>query len=327
MKDIARLAQVSTSTVSHVINDSRFVSEEIRHKVLNVVEQLNYQPSALARSLKIKQTKTIGMLVSANDNPFFAEVVNAVENYCHQNDYQLILSNTAGDSQRLHKNLQLLLQKQVDGLLLMAADEFSTQSVHLPVPTVVMDWWPTPLAVDQIYGDSIKGGYFATQALIEQGHQNIAIITGDLRKPLARNRLQGYHQAMKQAGLAIFNEWIIESDFSFAGGVAGMQKLLALHHKPTAIFACSDTIAVGAYQVAGQNGLRIPQDISIIGYDDIQLAQYLYPPLSTIHQPKKEFGRLAVETLLARIKHPDLPIQPITIEPHLVLRQSIRTIK
>lgn len=327
MKDIARLAKVSTSTVSHVINGSRFVSEGIRQKVLAVVEELNYQPSALARSLKVKRTRTIGMLVTASDNPFFAEVVSAVEKYCHRHDYQLILSNTAGDSQRLQKNLQTLVQKQVDGLLLMAAeDDLPPEALSLPLPTVVMDWWPTELSADQIYENSEYGGYLATKTLIEHGHRHIAIITGSLRKSLARNRLQGYLKALAEANLPVRQEWIIESHFNFAGGVEGMEKLLANSAQPTAVFACSDSIALGAYQTAWRHQLSIPQDISIIGYDDIQIAQYLSPPLSTLHQPKHRLGRAAVETLLSRIKNPTQDYQTILLEPELILRESIKMI-
>ena len=326
MKDIARLANVSTSTVSHVINNSRFVSDEIRDKVMHVVQQLNYTPSALARSLKVKETKTIGMLVTASNNPFFAEVVGSVERYCNQHQYNLILSNTDGDNDRLQKNLQTLLQKQVDGLLLMCTEPQDTelQQFSLSVPTVIMDWWPTELNADKILENSELGGYLAVKALIEHNHRDIAIITGNFQKPIALNRLQGYKKALAEANIPLREEWIITAQFDFEGGIAGMEKILQLENRPTAVFACSGTIALGAYQTAWRHGLRIPQDISIIGYDDITLAQYLSPPLSTVHQPKTELGRLAVETLLARIKNPAKSYRTFTLEPRLVWRESVK---
>ena len=200
MKDIARIAQVSTSTVSHVINGTRFVSDEMREKIMAVVRELNYQPSALARSFKLKKTQTIGMLVTASNNPFFAEVVAAVEGYCAKNDYNLILTNTNGDSQRLQSSLQMLIQKQVDGLLLMSTETHLAEqlSLELSIPAVVMDWWPTALSADKILEDSELGGYLATQYLLEQGHRKIGIITGNLQKPLALNRLNGYKKALKR---------------------------------------------------------------------------------------------------------------------------------
>lgn len=326
MKDIARLAQVSTSTVSHVINNSRFVSDEVRDKVLKVVNELNYSPSVLARSLKMNQTKTIGLLVTATNNPFFAEVVSGVEHYCHQHNYNLILSTTAGDKQRLFNNLQTLIQRKVDGLLLMCADADVQigKDLNLPLPTVIMDWWPSEQSADKIFEDSQYGGYLATKTLLEHGHRDIAIITGSLKKSLAQNRLQGYKDALLEAGIEPKAQWIIESDFDFAGGVQGMAQLLALTPRPTAVFACNDSIAFGAYQSLWRQGLSVPQDMSIIGYDNIELAQYMSPPLCTINQPKAELGKLAVETLLQRIKNPAENYRTLLLKPELVLRDSIR---
>ncbi|MCW9716912.1 substrate-binding domain-containing protein [Avibacterium sp. 21-599] len=325
MKDIARIAQVSTSTVSHVINNTGYVSEAMRARVMNVVESLNYRPSALARSLKVKQTNTLGMLVSATNNPFFAEVVSGVEQYCNQHQYNLIISSIDGAENRLEQNIQTLIQKQVDGLLLMYSDSqyADLKQLNISLPVVVMDWWPTALNADKIYENSELGAYLATQYLIQQGHREIAIITGNLQKSLAQNRLQGYKKALQEAQLPLNPEWIIESHFDFEGGVIGMKKLLQAKKRPSAVFACSDTIAVGVYQVAWQQGLNIPQDLSVIGYDDIMLAQYLSPPLSTIHQPKAELGKLAVETLLKRIKTPEKPYQSLLLGPKLVVRESI----
>lgn len=325
MKDIARIAKVSTSTVSHVINNTRYVSDEIREKIMKVVNELNYTPSAVARSLKVKETKTLGMLVTATSNPFFAEVVSGVEQYCNQHHYNLIISSIDGNEQRLQQNIQTLIQKQVDGLLLMYSDtrHAMVEQLNLNLPIVVMDWWPTELNADKIYENSEFGAYLATKTLIEQGHKNIAIITGKLDKSLARNRLLGYQKALQDAHLPINPDWIIESHFDFEGGVEGMKKLLQITPHPTAVFACSDTIAVGVYQVAWQQGLRIPQDISVIGYDNIMLAQYLTPPLTTIHQPKAELGKLAVETLLERIKSPDLEYKTTMLQPQLIWRASV----
>ncbi|OBX08067.1 substrate-binding domain-containing protein [Gallibacterium genomosp. 3] len=326
MKDIARIAKVSTSTVSHVINNSRYVSDEMREKIMKVVHELNYTPSAVARSLKVKETKTLGMLVTATSNPFFAEVVSGVEHYCNQHQYNLIISSTDGDEARLLQNIQTLIQKQVDGLLLMYSDSRHSivKQLNVQLPMVIMDWWPTALNADRIYENSESGAYLATKTLIEQGHQKIAIITGKLDKSLAHNRLIGYKKALQDANLTVHPEWIIESHFDFEGGVEGMKKLLQCTDRPTAIFACSDTIAVGVYQVAWQHGLRIPEDLSVIGYDNIMLSQYLTPPLTTIHQPKAELGELAVETLLQRIKSPQQEYKTLMLEPQLIWRQSIK---
>ena len=329
MKDIARLAQVSTSTVSHVINGSRFVSDELREKVMRIVAELNYTPSAVARSLKVRETKTIGLLVTATNNPFFAEVMAGVEQYCQQHQYNLIIATTGGDAKRLQQNLQTLMHKQVDGLLLMCGDSRFQADIELAIslPLVVMDWWFTELNADKILENSALGGYLATKALIDAGHRKIGIITGNLKKSVAQNRLQGYKNALSEAKIALNPHWIVESHFDFEGGVLGIQSLLTQSSRPTAVFCCSDTIAVGAYQAIQQQGLRIPQDLSIMGYDDIELARYLSPPLSTICQPKAELGKLAVEALLQRIKNPNENYRTLVLEPTCVLRESIYTFK
>ena len=329
MKDIARLAQVSTSTVSHVINGSRFVSDEIREKVMRIVAELNYTPSAVARSLKVRETKTIGLLVTATNNPFFAEVMAGVEQYCQKNQYNLIIATTGVDAKRLQQNLQTLMHKQVDGLLLMCGDSRFQADIELTIslPLVVMDWWFTELNADKILENSALGGYLATKALIDAGHRKIGIITGNLKKSVAQNRLQGYKNALSEAKIALNPHWIVESHFDFEGGVLGIQSLLTQSSRPTAVFCCSDTIAVGAYQAIQQQGLRIPQDLSIMGYDDIELARYLSPPLSTICQPKAELGKLAVEALLQRIKNPNENYLTLVLEPTCVLRESIYSFK
>ncbi|EHO49309.1 substrate-binding domain-containing protein [Haemophilus sp. oral taxon 851] len=325
MKDIARLAQVSTSTVSHVINGSRFVSDEIREKVMRIVVELNYTPSYIARSLKVKATKTIGLLVTATNNPFFSEVMAGVEQYCQKNQYNLIIATTGGDAKRLQQNLQTLIHKQVDGVLLMCGDSRFQADMELtvPLPLVVMDWWFTELNADKILENSERGGYLATKSMVDAGHQKIGIITGNLRKSVAKNRLQGYKKALSEANIVLNPDWIVESHFDFEGGIVGAQKLLALSDRPTAIFCCSDTIAIGAYQAIQNQGLRIPQDISIMGYDDIELARYLFPSLSTISQPKAELGKLAVETLLQRIQEPNENYRTLVLEPTCILRESI----
>lgn len=325
MKDIARLAKVSLSTVSHVVNGSRFVSPEITAKVQKVIDELDYKPSQVARSLKIKETNTIGMIVTAGNNPFFAEVVRHVERYCERHNYHLILVNSDHQSCHFARHLDRLLRKQVDGLLLMCAEpqDFDPAIMaKVTLPMVVIDWWQQPLNADLIHENSELGGYLATRALIEAGYREIAVITGELSKPLAFNRLQGYKRALSEQHLPIRNEWIIESHFHYDGGVEATGKLLALPHRPQAIFAMSDSMAVGVYQALWQAGLRIPHDMAVIGYDNIELAQYLAPPLSTIHQPKARLAKSAVERLIARIQNPDCVVQNVQLTPELVVRKS-----
>lgn len=325
MKDIARMAGVSLSTVSHVVNRSRFVSPEITERVQNVINTLNYKPSLVARSLKMKETNTLGMLVTASNNPFFTEVVRHVERYCEQHHYHLIVVNTDGNAIQLKQHIEHLLAKQVDGLLLMCSEPQDVDAnilAEISLPMVIIDWWQQPLNADIIHENSELGGYLATKALIEAGYTEIAVITGELSKPLTANRLTGYKRAFAEHNLPLRQEWIIESHFCYQSGVEAMNQLFALPHRPKAVFAMSDSIAIGVYHAIWQAGLTIPEDIAVIGYDNIELAQFLAPPLSTIHQPKARLAKSAVEQLLARIQQPNKPTTIIQLIPELIKRGS-----
>lgn len=330
MKDVARMAGVSTSTVSHVINNNRFVSDAIRDKVTAAIESLNYAPSALARSLKLNQTRTIGMLLTASSNPFYSEVVRGVERSCYERGYSLILCNTDGDAERMNRSMETLLQKRVDGLLLMCTENHRPSqdalSRYPSVPIVMMDWAPFGAANDVIQDNALLGGVMATEYLISQGYQRIACITGPLDKTTSLQRLEGYRQAMKNAGLPVLSGYEVIGDFEFASGLPAMEQLLTLPQRPEAVFASNDAMAVGVYQVLYKEGLRVPDDIAVIGYDDIQLAQYMTPPLTTIHQPKDSLGELAIDALLHRLQAPDAEPQVLVLTPELVVRGSVGSI-
>ncbi|MCL2898999.1 ribose operon transcriptional repressor RbsR [Brenneria tiliae] len=327
MKDVARLAGVSTSTVSHVINKDRFVSDAIRDKVMAAVEQLNYAPSALARSLKINQTQTIGMLLTASSNPFYAEVVRGVERCCYERGYSLILCNTEGDPDRMRRSLETLLQKRVDGVLLMCTESHrplpDMVSRYPSIPMVMMDWAPFDGGIDVIKDNSLLGGEMATKYLISRGYRKIACIAGPKDKTTAYNRLEGYRQAMQGAGLPIPAEYEIFGDFEFETGYRAMRQLLALDNRPDAVFTGNDAMAVGVYHALYLAGLSIPGDMAVIGYDDIELARYMSPPLTTIHQPKDELGELAIDTLLYRLGHPDTEPNVLVLTPELMVRHSV----
>ncbi|CSB58350.1 ribose operon repressor [Vibrio cholerae] len=328
MKDIARLAGVSTSTVSHVINKSRFVSDEIAERGNNAAQQLNYAPSALARSLKMNRTKTIGMLVTTSTNPFFGEVVKGVERSCYHQGYNLILCNTEGDNQRMKASINTLLQKRVDGLLLMCStlegERLDVFDRYPDIPIVVMDWGPILFASDKIQDNSLQGGYMAAKHLIECGHKEIGCITGPLIRHQAQMRYEGYKRALAEAGIAINPDWIVESDFECEGGYQAFEKLYQRGKLPSALFVSNDMMAMGVIQAASQRGLRVPDDLSLIGYDDVHIAKFMTPALTTIHQPKYRLGKAAVDTLLYRLENPDTTAQVVQLEPTLVVRNSVR---
>lgn len=328
MKDIARLAGVSTSTVSHVINKSRYVSDEIAERVNKAAQDLNYAPSALARSLKMNRTRTIGMLVTTSTNPFFGEVVKGVERSCYHKGYNLILCNTEGDSQRMQASINTLLQKRVDGLLLMCStlegERIDVFERYPDIPVVVMDWGPMLFPSDKIQDNSLRGGYIAANYLIECGHKEIGCITGPLNRHQAQMRYEGYKRAVLEAGLDIYPNWIVESDFECEGGYEAFNKMLAKGPLPSAIFVSNDMMAMGVINAANEKGIRIPEDLSLMGYDDIHIARFMSPALTTIHQPKYRLGKAAVDTLLARLENEALEPQIVQLEPTLVVRKSIK---
>ncbi|HCM1068008.1 substrate-binding domain-containing protein [Vibrio parahaemolyticus] len=329
MKDIAKLAGVSTSTVSHVINKTRFVSEEISERVNNAAKELNYYaPSALARSLKVNRTKTIGMLVTTSTNPFFGEVVKGVERSCYHKGYSLILCNTEGDNERMRQSINTLLQKRVDGLVLMCSslegERIDVFERYPDIPVVVMDWGPMLFTSDKIQDNSLRGGYLAAKYLIDCGHTEIGCITGPLIKHQAQMRYEGYKRAMNEAGLEFNANWIIESDFECEGGYQAFKKMAERGTLPSSIFVSNDMMAMGVINAANELGIKVPDDLSIIGYDDIHIAKFMSPSLTTIHQPKYRLGQAAVETLVRRLDDKSNEAQVVQLEPTLVVRNSVK---
>lgn len=328
MKDIAKLADVSTSTVSHVVNQTRYVSEEITTRVKQAAKELNYSPSALARSLKMNRTRTIGLLVTTSTNPFFGEVVKGVERHCYEQDYNLILCNTEGDDARMKASINTLLEKRVDGLLLLCS---SLEGKYLDVfdryqdiPTVVMDWGETHFPSDKIKDNSRLGGYMAARHLIDNGHREIGCITGPLDRHQAQIRFAGFQQALDDEGISLEDKWVVPSNFECDGGYDAFNLLYERGELPSAIFACNDMMAMGLINAANEKGVRVPEDLSVIGYDDIYIAKFMVPALTTIHQPKFRLGKTAVDTLLKRIEKRAEQIQQVQLEPTLVVRNSVK---
>lgn len=335
MKDIAKRAGVSTSTVSHVINQSRFVSEEIALKVKKAATELNYFPSALARSLKLNRTQTIGLILTTSNNPFFGEVVKGVERRCYQKNYNLILCNTEGDKERMKTAVLTLLERRVDGLILLCStfdgQDLEAFEYYTDAPKVIMDWGEVPYPCDRINDNSEQGGFLAAQHLIHCGHKEIACITGPLNRNQAKSRYAGFQRAMMASRIPIKEEWVIESNFECEGGYESLNALIKRCDKnnvslPTAIFVCNDMMAMGVINGAVEKGIRIPDELSIIGYDDISIAKFMTPPLTTIHQPKYRLGQAAVDTLLLRIEDRSIESKQVQLEPDLIVRNSVKAL-
>ncbi|MBE8567516.1 HTH-type transcriptional repressor PurR [Vibrio sp. OPT20] len=328
IKDVARLAGVSTTTVSHVINKTRFVAEATQEKVNKAVDELNYAPSAVARSLKCNTTRTIGMLVTQSTNLFFSEVIDGVESYCYRQGYTLILCNTGGIYEKQRDYIRMLAEKRVDGILVMCSD--LTEELrgmldrHADIPKVIMDWGPESSQADKIIDNSEEGGYLATKYLIDHGHSKIACLSGHLDKAACVERIAGYKRALNEAKIAADDNMIIEGNFECDTAVLAAEKIIKMVDRPTAVFCFNDTMALGLMSRLQEKGIRIPEDISVIGYDNIELAEYFSPPLTTVHQPKRRVGKNAFEILLERIKDKDHEKRVFEMHPEIVERSTVK---
>lgn len=333
IKDVAKMAGVSTTTVSHVINKTRFVAKETEEAVMQAIKSLKYSPSAVARSLKVNTTKSIGMIVTTSESPYFAEIIHAVEDHCYRQGYSLFLCNTQNDPEKIKNHVEMLTKKRVDGLLVMCS-EYTQHSLDVlsgfsSVPMVVMDWGPNA-DTDIIEDNSFNGGYIATKHLIDCGHKAIGLIAGELDKTTAITRYEGFVKAMNEANLPIHENWIMEGFFEPEDGYECMNRILVQDNLPTAVFCCNDVMALGAISAITEKGLRVPDDISIIGYDNIHSSRFYAPPLTTIHQSKSRLGAQAVNLLFERIANKDNDSHEkhrIAIHPELVLRKSVRNLK
>ncbi|HZD55681.1 MAG TPA: LacI family DNA-binding transcriptional regulator [Anaerolineales bacterium] len=331
IREVARQANVSPTTVSHVINETRFVSEQLRQRVYQAMDDLGYRPNALARSLRQGETHTLGLILPDSANPFFAEIGRNIEASAFELGYSLILCNTEGDINREHIYVDLLIRKQVDGIIFVGTGDRSDSGdrsdplgalFQRRLPVVVVDRDLPGIEVDAVLADNLKGGYMATRHLIDLGHRRIACISGPSHLTPSAYRVTGYRNAHHEAGLPVDHSLIQRGDFHPESGRIAASRLFELPDPPTAIFACNDLMAMGALHVAATNGCLVPDELSIIGFDDIELASFSFPPLTTISQPKKKMGEVAVQLLLERIQDKSRPVQRRILSPSLVLRQS-----
>ena len=305
MRDVAHRANVSIATVSHVINNTRPVSSELRERVYAAMEALGYQRNVVARALRSKQSLTIGVIVPDSTNPFFAEVMRGIEDVCLAREYSVILCDTRGDLATEELHTRNLVAKQVDGIIYIAAGKGYTHIEKLianALPVVLVERDPLDTAADAVLISNYDGGYTATHHLTELGHRRIACITGPSRITLRADRLEGYRRALEDAGLRVQDSLIHGGDFSCGSGYRAARELLALPQRPTAIFAFNDLMALGVLRAAHELGLRVPDQLSVIGFDDVYLASFAMPALTTIRLPKNEMGRQAAHMLLRRIE-------------------------
>ncbi|MGV8920723.1 MAG: LacI family DNA-binding transcriptional regulator [Pseudomonas sp.] len=324
IKDVAALAGISYTTVSHVLNKTRPVSDEVRLKVEAAIIALDYVPSAVARSLKAKSTLTIGLLIPNGINPYFAELARGIEDYCERNGFCVILCNSDDNPDKQRSYLRVLLEKRVDGLIVssVGGDTEAGGLANVRTPMVVVDRDLEGVTADLVRIDHELGAYLATRHLIELGHKHIACICGPASTSVAQMRLAGYRRAMQEAQLAVPEHWVVESDFTSPGGYQAAVGLLD-GTPPTAIFAGNDMIGIGVLRAAAERNIRVPSDLSVVGFDDIQMSRYVYPALTTVGQSILQLGEMAAEVLLRRIAAPAASaVEHRIVAPKIILRES-----
>jgi LacI family transcriptional regulator len=329
IREVAKRAGVSMTTVSHVVNQSRFVSEATSRRVRRAMKELKYQPNALARSLRRKDTHTLGLVLPDSSNPFFAEVGRGIEDFAFSQNYNVLFGSSDGDLEKENAYLRVFIEKQVDGIIFVAAGESAKHIQALlakKLPLVVVDREFKTVIADYVVADNRRGGLQATEHLIQLGHRVIGCIAGPSTVTPSAERVTGYRDALEAHSLPFDASLVQRGDFSASSGFDAVQAFLTRKDKrPTAIFACNDLMALGALGAIHKAGLRVPDDISLVGYDDIVLASYTNPPLTTIQQPKYEMGRLAVQILLERLNS-EKPAKPKRhlLNTTLIVRESTR---
>lgn len=327
--DVAAHAQVSTSTVSHVLNNTRFVDPQKKARVLLAVETLGYRPNSLARSLRSRGTGTIGLLVPDNSNPFFADLARAIEDVSFAQGYSLMLCNSDGDDRKEASYINVLLSKQVDGLILIATSNHSDHlsAIHKAgVPVVVVDRELDDPAVDQVLVDNEHGGYLAGQYLVRLGHRQIACITGLRDLTPSAKRLVGFRRALAESGLVLPPANIVSGDFRYSGGEAAMQTLLERSRDWTAVFAINDLMAIGALNTLQRSAIAVPRDVSLIGFDNILQSAMMLPAITTIGQPIADIGRSSATLLIERITGQVREIARVLLTPTLIERETCRSL-
>ncbi|MCK1993539.1 LacI family DNA-binding transcriptional regulator [Peribacillus muralis] len=324
--DVAKEANVSIATVSKVINNTGRIGEKTKNRVLDIMKELEYQPSSLAVALTGKKTFTIGVLVPDIANPFFAEVARALENNARKSGYALILCSTDYQLERENDYLELLIKKQVDGLIIATEPKDLKQFKNLnnrKIPFVMFSFDHLALESNVVTTDDIRGGYLAGRYLWEKGHRNIAVIT-ETQRASGHLRLEGFKQSFVDEGMDFSNTLVIQAKSKIEEAKEAAHQILKMEKLPTAVFATTDLIAAVFINEARKAKVSVPHDLSVIGFDNTIHAEMVEPGLTTIAQPITDLARYAIHQLMESIEKPDMPAHRMMLAPTLIERESVR---
>jgi len=327
LKELASRAKVHPSTVSRVVNQdpSLRIAPTTRARIEALLRETEYRPNGIARGLKLQRTLVLAVVIPDITNPFFGGLFRGVEDGAAPGGYQVLLCNTDGSPDRQRAHLHSLIARRVDGIILASSflkDPAVRWLRHQHVPYVLVNRFSDEGADPFVGSDDVAGARLATQHLIGLGHKRIGHLAGQSTVSTGVLRRRGFQAALAEAGLDVRPELVAESGFVEEGGARAMERLLSLPEPPTAVFAVTDMVAVGAYGLARGLGLRLPEDVAIVGYNDIPLASRLVPGLTTVHVPIHEFGSAAARLLLGQIAAGQATPKRVVYSPQLVVRGS-----
>ncbi len=325
IQEVARRARVSTATVSRTINNSAVVDPKTAKRVWKAIEELRYYPNTQARSLVSGRSRIIGLIVSDITNPFFPELIKGFEDVAIHNGYEILVSSTNYDSARMALCVRRMLERKVEGVAIMTSEmdkHLIDQLAHRNVPMVFLDVGPPSEGISNVVVDYAMGVNEAVSHLLSLGHRRIGFICGPLGLKSAQIRKTAFLRSLNQHGIDEADQSLEEADHTVDGGLEAMTRMLASKRAPTAVLASNDLTAIGMMRAVRRAGLAVPRDISIVGFDDLRLAEFIEPPLTTVRLSRQELAELAFQALLSDLGDQPSPRRDYTVETHLVIRES-----
>lgn len=327
IKEIAKMADVSIATVSKVVNHKdQNISEETRRKILDLIDAHNYVPNRIASSMITKKTHSIGLIIPDITNPFFPEVARGVEDYAHQHGYHVVLCNSDNDPKKEVSYIAMLQEKMVDGIIFTSSSlrkYDSSELLRFQIPVITVDREIENLRTKgKITVDNTNGAFQGVTHLLRQGRKRILHLSGPLSSKPAEDRRNGYQQALASQSISYDPGLVFEGDYTMEWGYKGVKMACDQAIVFDSIFCGNDLIAIGAIKALGEMGVRVPEDVAIVGFDDIYIATVVMPNLTTIRQPNYQMGYKAAEMLIELIKDPNCDLADLVLETELVVRES-----
>ncbi len=327
IRTIAQAANVSIATVSRTINRVATVNPTMAKRVWDVIGELDYFPNTQARALVSGRSKIFGLIISEITNPFFPELLQGFEDVAVENGYEILVSSTNYDTARMYQCIRRMIERKVDGVAIMTFGieaPLLDQLAKRNVPLVFIDVGPESPGTSVLKVDYLHGIRQGVQHLAALGHRNIAFISGPLRLHSARSRVDAFSRSLKECGISPQSKWMVEGDHTLEGGVVAMEKLLATNPHPTAVMCSNDMTAIGALHKLYRSGLRVPDDISVVGFDDIHIAEVTIPPLTTIQMSRFSLARSAFDALRIHVENSEGSTlqREYPIQTELIVRES-----